>query len=387
MDHARDRLADAAADVVGRMAADGASLVATAAGGGAGAVAALAGTPGASRVLLEGLVPHAREAVDRLLGGKQESYCSSRASRRLAMAAWARARALGAPAGGALGAAVTASLATVRPKQGDHRAVVAVQSLAATAVHSLTFSKGLRTRAAEEDVAAWLLLAAVAAECGTPVPLPERPALQPDEEIVVQRVVAPAPWRALLAGDRRGVSAVDGDAPGGTPGRLLFPGSFDPLHDGHRGMATVAARIVGREVEYELSIENVDKPALDYVEIAARQARFVGAALWLTRTATFVEKTALFPRAFFVLGADTFTRLWDRRYYGGSAAAADDAVRRIAASVAGLIVFGRLQDGAFVSADRPDTPAPLRTVARFVTEEEFRCDLSSTQLRRAGAAS
>lgn len=385
MDHDRDRLATAAADVIDRMAADGASLVAVAAGGGSGAVAALAGTAGASRVLIEGIVPHAREAVDALLGGVQESYCSSRAARRLAMAAWGRARALGAPAGGAVGAAVTASLATVRHKQGEHRVVVAVQTLAATAVHSLVLTKGARTRGAEEEVAAWLLLAAVAAECRALLPPPAGPALLPGEEVVVERVVAPAPWRALVSGDRRVAAAVDGGEPGATPRRVLFPGSFDPLHDGHRGMAAVAARIVGREVEYELSIANVDKPALDYIEIAARQARFVGAPLWLTSAATFLEKTALFPRAFFVLGADTFTRLWDRRYYGDSAEAAAAAVELIAARVAGLIVFGRLREGEFVSADNPDTPAALRAVARFVTEEEFRCDLSSTQLRRSAA--
>ena len=88
----------AAAALIDQLAERGFHLVAIAAGGGSGAVAALAGTPGASRSLLEGLVPHAREAVDRLLGGAQETYCSSRAARRLAMHGWSQARLLGSPA-------------------------------------------------------------------------------------------------------------------------------------------------------------------------------------------------------------------------------------------------------------------------------------------------
>ncbi len=38
--------------------------------------------------------------------------------------------------------------------------------------------------------------------------------------------------------------------------------AFHPLHDGHRKMAQVAADILNTDVEFELSVRNVDKPAL-----------------------------------------------------------------------------------------------------------------------------
>lgn len=385
MDPERTVPVSAAATLLDTLADRGFRLVIAAAGGGSGAVAALAGTPGASRALLEGLVPHAREAVDRMLGGSQESYCSSRASRRLAMHGWTRARALGCPAAGALGAAVTASLATTRPKLGDHRAIAAVQSLTGTAVFTLRLAKDAgRSRSGEEAVAAWLLLEAITAEA-TARPPSRPPFLLPDEGVHIERVAAPRAWQDLLAGTAEVVAA---DGVPGIPeaGRVVFPGSFDPLHEGHLGMAALAGTMTGQAVEFELSVTNVDKPPLDHLELQRRSGQFIGRRLWLTRAATFVEKVRVFPRAVFVLGADTFTRLWDPRYYGGSPAAAAEAAGTIAAGVAGLIVFGRIRDGHFAAGAAGDVPAALRAVSRFVPEERFRCDISSTILRREQAA-
>jgi hypothetical protein len=151
-------------------------------------------------------------------------------------------------------------------------------------------------------------------------------------------------------------------------------------------MADIAAAIAGRPVDFELSVANVDKPALDYLEMEARTARFAGRSLWLTHAARFLEKLPLFPAATFVLGADTYARLADPRYYGGSAEAAAAAARRIAGAARGLIVFGRERGGRFVDPAGLDVPAPLRDIARFVPEREFRMDVSSTARRRAAAA-
>ena len=146
-------------------------------------------------------------------------------------------------------------------------------------------------------------------------------------------------------------------------------------------MARVAEEIAERPVEFELSITNVDKPALDSLEIESRVAQFAGRSLWLTRAATFLEKLEIFPQSTFVLGADTFVRLADPRYYGGSTDAADRAVRTIAANARGLIVFGRARDGVFEDAAKLPVPQALRDIAYFVSQREFRLDISSTELR------
>ncbi len=371
------------------LAASGSKLCLIATGGGSPVIPHLLTTPGVSRVVLEALVPYARTAIDGLLGGPQESYCSPATARRLAAAAWQRAASLAqaVPAGRsaaeqAVGLAISASLRTTQPKRGPHRICVAAQTCFTTVVAELVLEKEARSRGEEEIVAAALALDVLCDACGLPEggggPLP---GLRSGEAVVRDRMEAPASWQHLLAGTREAAAAGAADERPAA-GSLVFPGSFNPLHEGHRLMARIAEEIAERPLAYEISILNVDKPLLDFIEIRDRAAQFVGQQLWLTRAATFVEKLAVFPEATFVLGADTYARLADPRYYGGSASAAAEAVQAIATQARGLIVFGRARDGVFADASQLDVPRPLRDIAYFVSQREFRLDISSTALRK-----
>lgn len=372
--------------LIAALAAAERRLVVVSTGGGSAVIPHLVTTPGASRVVLDAQVPYARAAVDRLLGGEQESYCSSKTARRLAVSAWQRAVDL-APHGAdaaarAIGLAITASLTTTQPKRGGHRIIAAAHSSDATRTVEVALQKGARSRADEEFVAAAIAFDLLAEACGLPGDCRGRAEawLRDGESPLRDSMAASPAWQELLRGGRSVVAAVGDGSP--AAGSLVFPGSFDPLHEGHRLMARIAEEIAERPLEWEISVTNVDKPMLDSISIRDRAAQFAGQRLWLTSAARFVDKLAIFPEGTFVMGADTYSRLANPKYYGGSTAAAAEAVEAIAMRARGLIVFGRTRDGAFEDAAQLDAPHRLREVSYFVSQREFRLDISSTELRR-----
>ena len=121
------------------------------------------------------------------------------------------------------------------------------------------------------------------------------------------------------AGATAGAPAAEAPAVRVAP-RCLLPGSFNPVHEGHRRMlALAAARLGAAGGAYELAILNPDKPSLSPGDAAARLAGFSDAeAVWLTRAPTFPEKARIFPGAAFAVGVDTLVRIAEPRYYGGS---------------------------------------------------------------------
>lgn len=207
-------------------------------------------------------------------------------------------------------------------------------------------------------------------------------------------------WDALVSGEvdaalvgKTPEAATAGAPAGGTPvvrmaPRCLLPGSFNPVHEGHRRMlALAAARLGAAGGACELAILNPDKPPLSPGDAAARLAGFSDAeAVWLTRAPTFPEKARIFPGATFAVGVDTLVRIAEPRYYGGPAGLA------AALSLLGrcrFLVFGRRAATGFETlesvVESGVIPAPLRALCEGVPEADFRADVSSTELRRARA--
>ena len=138
-------------------------------------------------------------------------------------------------------------------------------------------------------------------------------------------------------------------------------------------------------MEFEISIQNVDKSPLDYTEIATRVSQFAPPQrLWLTRAPTFVEKSRLFPHSTFLVGADTIARIADPRYYGDDETRCANALREIAENSCRFLVYGRVVGERFVTLDELPLPADLRNSCQEIPEDVFRMDISSTELRREG---
>ena len=369
--------------LVARFHASPAQLVLAATGGAAGAIAALLSTPGGSRTVLECVVPYSAAALAEFLGRAPERYCSEATARAMAMVAFERARRLGAEWRRAIGLGVTASLASDRPKHGDHRLHVATQSAAATVVASLTLIKGRRSRAEEETLAAAFTLNQLAASAG----VTERMPLDLDgaEQVIFARHDAAPTWQSLWSGEARAIPVSGDDA---RP-KVVFSGAFHPVHRGHRRIAQIGGQLLGAPAAWELPIVNADKPPLDYLEVAGRLAQFEpGAKVWLTRAATFVEKADLFPGATFLVGVDTILRIDDPRFYAHSALARDAAFERIAAAGCRFLVFGRVRRAAgdagaatFYTLSQLELSPGLQALCDETSAVVFREDVSSTSLR------
>jgi hypothetical protein len=164
--------------------------------------------------------------------------------------------------------------------------------------------------------------------------------------------------------------------------RAVMPGSFNPLHHGHTALAGAAAKRLGTDVHFELSVVNADKPELpsEEVEWRVRQFSRVG-PVWLTRAPTFEAKADLFPGAAFVLGWDTAVRVIDPKYYSGTDGR-DAALRKLRARGCRLVVGGRVDTtGKFRVWDGGGLAEEFAALFVVLAEADFRADVSSTQLR------
>ena len=364
----------------------GAKIVIAITGGGSSAIGDLLKVPGGSNSILEAVVPYSQTALEEFLGGPPDQFCSEPTARAMAMAAWMRARKLGPEADPymLIGVGATASLASGTPKRGDHRIHVAVQTAELTGSYSLTLNKDARSRSEEEQLAAKLLIAALADIClpkSDEVGNPLKNCLLSGERVERAGQVSERAWTELLLGTRKLV--FDGDL---SSLKGVFPGAFNPLHAGHREMIAQASRRLG-PVMCEISITNVDKPPLDFIEINKRLSGLMSFGpeppVLLTAAPTFREKAAILPGSTFVVGIDTLVRIADPRYYHDNLSQRDQAIREIADAKCRFLVFGRQLGGEFCCLSDVEIPQELKILCEEIPISEFREDASSTALRRS----
>ena len=351
------------------------------AGAGAQALAWLHSVGGSSRTVLEATDHYAAASLIQAVGFEPEQFTSERVGAALAARAYARAQEL-APGRSVFGLGCTASIATDRPKRGEHRAWVAVRDTFGTTFYAPTLTKGERTRQGEEEVVSRLIVRAVAEACG----LRDFPG---GEE--VEAHLEPEPDLQALLSDEAAwaIAHPDGSLQTGQEGETLpraalLSGSFNPLHQGHRELAETAARHLGREVHFELPLVNADKAPIDLPEARRRAAQFAAyAPLVLTRTPLFGQKADLFPGSVFIIGADTAARLVEPRFYGGEAEMTS-ALEHLEAAQCRFLVAGRQSqkgETRFLTLQDIDIPNAHRDLFEALPEEVFRRDISSSALR------
>ena len=355
------------------------------AGGGVSGLARLFEVPGASHTVLEALVPYAPTALADFLGYEPGQMVAPATAEDMARTAYWRGRHLRQGSVRVVGIGCTASLATDRPKKGEHRCFISAWTEDAVTTYGLSFVKGLRGRPEEEGIVGELLLRALAEACGVNFDL--HLALEQPEHVEVVKASHPDPVERLLAGHGGKVTVHgDGTVVGDEPVRGgVLAGSFDPYHEGHRELASVAEGILGAGIVFELSIANVDKPDLDETDVRSRIAQFAGdRSVVVTRAPAFADKARLFPNCTFIVGTDTAARLVDPDYYGGDRPKMLEALAEIRSLGCAFLVAGRVHEGTFRTLANVPVPREFGEMFTPIPEETFRRDVSSTRLRVAG---
>lgn len=129
---------------------------------------------------------------------------------------------------------------------------------------------------------------------------------------------------------------------------IVFPGFFDPLHEGHFEMGRAAMEKTKRPLLYELSVTNVDKPPLPVEVVEERAEQFRGRAeCVLTSAPRFIDKARLFPGCSFLIGADTASRLVMPQYYQNDKVEMERAMDEMRSLGCSFLVAARLVKGKF----------------------------------------
>ncbi len=361
--------------------ASAARMVLAVTGGGTQAIADLLAVPGASESILEAMVPYSNASLEQFLGGSVDQACSGQTARSLAMAAFQRAQVLAEPISSDIvfGVSCSAALATNRVKAGPHRAFVTIQTDRFTSTIAIDLDDRSRNRRQEERIVADIILNQIANVSQVTQQLD----VDLDTSCLTHEQINAEPqWQQLVLAKQAKVCL--GRKPRNPPEtrQILFPGAFDPRHSGHVQMAQHAKKTFGAVVEFELSIENVDKPLLDYHSIANRLKQFdLNETIWLTRASTFAQKSLLFPNVTFIVGTDTILRIADVRYYKKEEEVFQ-AIKTITGQGCRFLVFGRLRSDNFVTLSELSLPGELLAICEEVDPEAFRCDISSTEIRQ-----
>lgn len=348
-------------------------------GGGTSFVGDFLKVPGGSKCIVGGYIPYAIEATNNFIGGKLDKYADANAARRLAVASYEQCLKLNVAIDtNCVGVGIACSLVKDNERDGrEHHINIAVHTFNETFGISVTFKKSKLNRKKEEEFVNDLTLFTLAKRfCKN---------LDREWEVVHQMIYLDNDADVNVFGEYSRMTgcdlycdAINEIERNGTI--VIYPGSFFPLHEGHREIYHLAHKITHLPVFYELSVTNSYKPSMDYVDLENRYKQFNNNgwqnAVILTKAPRFVDKVNLLKKHFnpkqiiIVVGADTWERVYD------AAAHKNGDIKFLEDNNVKFLVFGR-------NADIKNQDSVL-----FIRNDlalNYNNNISSTAIRKAQA--
>ncbi len=339
-------------------------------GAGAGAQNEIWKTPGCSSYFAGATFPYGEDQLEEFIGYRPAKFTHPDVAIEMAMVAYQKT--WNGPGCDAVGIGCTASVATNRLRKGDYVAYIARCDSSGVWLHKMQLDalEGAANRRYHgEDVDdAIVSIAGDLEECS---------------ELLID--VTPSAIHLLLAqpyfsseGKRfpesEFTSQVVQYATDSTEKvcRSLYPGAFNPAHEGHLSIAKRTNSV------FNIEINPPHKGQLSVADILQRLKCLKHHDTILTNGCPlYLDKSVRFNNHPIVLGADAFIRMLDPKWGPEPKA----MLEKFSQNGTRLMVFGREIEGKWVSADEAISRVPESATCYDIFPVDGRWDVSSTQLR------